>query len=131
MQPALHPENGVPILFLISTLDAGGAERQLIELVKGLDKTRFAITVITFYDGGSLRPEMERVNGVRVISLHREGRWDLLPFLYRLWRTVRELNPRIVHGYMGTANPLSSAMALPGGAKAGWGLRSSNLDPSL
>jgi len=35
------------LLFLIRSLEHGGAERQLIELAKGLDKERFAITVCT------------------------------------------------------------------------------------
>ena len=83
----------IRILFLIRSLEAGGAERQLLELVKALDKTRLQITLVTFYDGGALRPEAERVEGVRWISLHKRGRWDVLPFLYRLWRTVRRAQP--------------------------------------
>jgi glycosyltransferase involved in cell wall biosynthesis len=118
------------VLFLIRSLTAGGAQRQLIELVKNLDRTRVAVTVATFYDGGSLRQELERVDGVRLVSLHKRGRWDVLPFLYRLWGVVRQVRPRVIHGYMGTANELSSLMARLTGAKAVWGLRASMVDLS-
>jgi glycosyltransferase involved in cell wall biosynthesis len=114
------------LFFLIRSLDHGGAERQLIELVKALDKTRFKVTVVTFYDGGGLRPEMEKVAGVRVISLAKKSRWDLLPFIWRLSRVVRELRPDILHGYMGIANELCSLMGWLYGGKVVWGLRQSN-----
>jgi len=117
------------LFFLIRSLEHGGAERQLIELVKGLDKSRFQITVATFYDGGALRPELERLDGVRIISLRKKGRWDLLPFLWRLSRAVRGAKPDILHGYMGIANELCSLMAWRHGGKAVWGLRQSERDP--
>ena len=117
------------LFFLIRSLDHGGAERQLTELVKGLDKSRVQITVATFYDGGALRPEIENLEGVRVLSLGKKGRWDLLPFLWRLSRTVRKTRPDILHGYMGIANELCSLMAWLHGGRAVWGLRQSERDP--
>ena len=117
------------LFFLIRSLDHGGAERQLTELVKGLDKSRHQITVATFYDGGALRPEIENLAGVRVLSLGKKGRWDLLPFLLRLSRIVRETRPDILHGYMGIANELCSLMARLHGGRAVWGLRQSERDP--
>ena len=116
------------LLFLIRSLERGGAERQLTELVKGFNKQRFAIVVATFYDGGALRPELEGIAGVRVLSLHKEGRWDLLPFLWRLWKTAKGANPAILHGYMGVSNELCLLIGRLMGAKVVWGLRASNLD---
>ena len=73
----------IRLLFLIRSLEQGGAERQLTELVKGLNRQRFAIKVVTFYDGGALRLELEGIAGVQVLALHKKRRWDLLPFLCR------------------------------------------------
>jgi glycosyltransferase involved in cell wall biosynthesis len=120
----------IKILFLIRALDQGGAERQLIELVKGLDKTHFEITLATFYDGGALRPEIEGIAGVTVVSLHKKSRWDLEPFLWRLTRLIFKVRPQIIHGYLGIANELGLALAKAAGAKSVWGLRSSNMDAS-
>ncbi len=40
------------ILFTIPTLDHGGAEKVLVNLVNNLDKTKFDITVLTLFGGG-------------------------------------------------------------------------------
>ena len=116
------------LFFLIRSLGHGGAERQLTELVKGLDPARCQVTVATFYDGGALRSEIEGLPGVRVISLGKKGRWDLLPFVWRLARVVRAARPDFLHGYMGTANELCSLMGWLYGGRVVWGLRMSNRD---
>jgi glycosyltransferase involved in cell wall biosynthesis len=113
------------LFFLIRALDHGGAERQLIELVKAIDKSRHQITVATFYDGGGLRPEIENLDGVRLVSLGKKGRWDLIPFVWRLDRLVREIRPDVLHGYMGIANELCSLMGWLHGGRVVWGMRQS------
>src|SRR5438128_1272138 len=118
----------IRLLFLIRSLDRGGAQRQLVELAKGLDKTRFEVTVATFYDGGALRGEIEGADGVAVLSLHKKGRWDLLPFVWRLLQTVRRVRPQVIHGYMGVANELSLLVGRLVGALVVWGLRASDMD---
>jgi len=118
----------IRLFFLIRSLEFGGAERQLIELVKGLSKRGFVVTVATFYDGGALRPELEGIAGVQVLSLHKKSRWDLVPFFWRLWKTAREVKPMIFHGYMCVSNELCLLLGRLVGAKAVWGLRGSYLD---
>lgn len=123
------PGNSVTrIVFLIRSLNYGGAQRQLITLLKALDKRLFQVTVATFYDGGGLRPELEQVEGIRVVSLHKRGRWDTLPFLWRLLRLGFEVRPQIVHGYMSVANELMLLMGRLLGARVVWGLRVSHMD---
>lgn len=116
------------VFFLIRALDRGGAERQLIALVRGLDKERFAPTVATFYDGGALRPELERMAGVTVVSLGKRGRWDVLPFLRRLDRAIGQARPDIIHGYMEMPNQLALLLGRRHGARVIWGLRGSAVD---
>lgn len=118
----------IRIVLLIRSLEIGGAERQLIELAKGLDKRRFAVTLLTFYDGGGLRPELEGCADVRLGSLHKARRWDVLPFLSRLQRTVRELDPHIIYGCMSIANELSLLVGRASRAKVVWAVQSSNMD---
>jgi glycosyltransferase involved in cell wall biosynthesis len=118
------------LFFLIRSLDIGGAERQLTELVKRLDVTRLDVVVATFYDGGALRAEIESLPGVRIISLRKSGRWDVIPFLARLARVVREFRPEVLHGYMGISNELCSLMARLFGGRAIWGVRMSDWDAS-
>ncbi len=116
------------LFFLIRTLGHGGAQRQLTELVKRLDPSRFRVTVATFYDGGGLRPEIEGLPGIRVVSLGKRGRWDWLPFFWRLLRLVRETKPDIIHGYMGVSNELATLLGWAFGPRVVWGLRQSQID---
>jgi len=118
------------IVFLIRSLDRGGAERQLIELVRGLDKSRFEITVATFYSGGDLWHEMAAIGGIRLLTLRKRGRWDLLPFFIRYCRAVREARPHLVHAYMGFANELALVANGISRARIVWGLRGSGCDYS-
>lgn len=46
------------ILFFIATLDGGGAERLLLDLVNHMDTKKFDITVQTFYDIGIYRNQL-------------------------------------------------------------------------
>lgn len=117
------------LTFLIRRLDRGGAERQLVELLKAIDKTRFEVTAITLYPGGALWDEACAVPGVRVQDLGKRGRWHLQA-LPALLRAFRQVPPDIIHGYMDVAN-LLALLARPMGAKVVWGIRASKVDVSV
>jgi glycosyltransferase involved in cell wall biosynthesis len=116
------------LVFLIRSLEAGGAERQLAQLATSLDKRQFAVTVITYYPGGALAGDLAAQPGVTVISLDKQGRGDLFGFLGRLLRTVRAQKADIIHGYMWGANELAWVAGRLTGARVVWGVRASNVD---
>jgi glycosyltransferase involved in cell wall biosynthesis len=118
----------VTVLFLIRSLGSGGAERQLIELVRYLDPSNFAPIIATFYDGGDLRAEAERIPWVKVVSLGKAGRWDTRRFLSRLVRLARQERPEIIHGYLSIANELALAVGRLTGARTVWGIGASDVD---
>ncbi len=118
----------IRVFILIRSLEIGGAERQLVEIVRGLDKREFDVTVATFYDGGAFAPEMRAIEGVRLISLHKRSRWDVFSFLARLWRAVRDCRPDIVFGNMSPANELAWLTGRSVRARVVWALRASYLD---
>ncbi len=115
------------LFILIRSLEIGGAERQLVEMVRGLVKRGFAVTVATFYAGGALRPEIESIEGVRVVGLGKRSRWDV-SFLWNLWKVAREGRAQILFGDMSPANELCSLIGMVSGAKIVWCLRSSYMD---
>jgi glycosyltransferase involved in cell wall biosynthesis len=117
----------IHVMFVIRSLAAGGAERQLVELAKGLDQCRFRITLVTFYDGGALRPEVENAEGISVLSLRKKCRWDVAAFL-RLGMVVRRARPDIMHGYSGVPNLVCLVIGRIARIRVVWGLRSSYLD---
>ena len=57
----------IHIFILIRSLHTGGTECQLIELVKGIDKSRFNITVGLFYNEGELRSELVGIPNVTLL----------------------------------------------------------------
>ena len=94
------------ILFLIPALGAHGAERQLCELARSLDKARCEVHLATFYrpedwEGADLSAELTGQPGLHLHTLgKRPGRAVDLAALARLLRLVARLEPHVVHGYM-------------------------------
>lgn len=116
------------LIFLIRSVDYGGAERHLLTLARFLDKERFSLTVLYFYPGGSLEQEL-RESGVRLICLDKKGRWDMLGFLWRLTRQLKALRPEVMHSFLVEPNLLCVILKpLLHGTKIIWGVRASVID---
>lgn len=86
----------IKVLFVIDTLEVGGTEQSLLELVKRLDRHRFSPRVCHIYQGAALRAQFERT-GVSVHSLNLRGGYRFLQGFQRLRELIREHNPDIVH----------------------------------
>lgn len=115
------------IVFLARSLGLGGAERQLVELAKGLHRRGHDVSVAVFYSGHPLDADLERA-GVPLHDLGKRGRWDVAGFAARLLRLLRTERPGILHSYLSVPNMLAaiSAPLLPSTAIV-WGVRASNL----
>jgi glycosyltransferase involved in cell wall biosynthesis len=99
------------VVFLVRSLNFGGVERQLVTLAKGMDKSRFEPVVVCFYGGGPLQTELAQA-GIRVIALGKHSRWDVASFLWRLLKTIRELKPDVLHGYLPVPNFMAALLKL-------------------
>jgi glycosyltransferase involved in cell wall biosynthesis len=115
------------LVFLIRSLDYGGAERHLLTLARALDKERFNVTVLYFYPGGALEAELQ-ASGARMISLGKRGRWDLTSFSWRLLRHLREIRPHVLHTFLVEPNLLSVLLKpfVPS-MRVVWGVRASRV----
>ena len=119
----------IRICFLIRRLRGGGAARQLVELVKGLDKSRFEVTLITFYGGGALLLEVESVEGVACVDLRKQNRWEFIAFFQRLLAAVQNVRPQVIVGYSPDANLLSLLIRLYlGSGKVIWTIANARPD---
>lgn len=125
--PASEP---IKVLYLIRSLDLGGAERQIIALARGHDRASFKPLVVSIYSGGVLESDL-REAGVALESLNKAGRWDLIAAQRRLAAILKSFRPAILHGSLATGNlmALAGRRAVPD-AKLIWGWRSSALDYS-
>ncbi|MDZ8184589.1 MAG: glycosyltransferase [Nostoc sp. ChiSLP02] len=115
------------IVFLIRDLGYGGAQRQLITLVKNLDKDKFDITVIFFYADGFLQKDLED-NRIQTICLEKRERWDIFGFIWRLFAHLKRIQPDYLHGYLSESNLLTLFLKpfLPSTFII-WGIRDSNI----
>lgn len=116
------------ILFFIRSLNAGGAERQLVVTAKGLAERGHQVTVLTFYAGGFYTDELNDTK-VQLLSLHKKNRWDLRAFIFRLVKVLRKQSPDVIYSFLGTANILAVLIRpLIPAARIVWGVRASNMD---
>jgi glycosyltransferase involved in cell wall biosynthesis len=116
------------VAFLTRGLMRGGAERQLVLLAYGLAEKGHKVSIFTFYQGGPFEEELA-ASGVRLICLHKRGRWDLIGFWWRLIKAVRTLDPDVLHSYLTAPNVLAALLRpFAKRTKIVWGIRASNMD---
>lgn len=116
------------ILFFIRSLNAGGAERQLVVTAKGLAEQGHKVTVLTFYSGGFYADEIID-SKVQLLSLNKKGRWDLLAFFFRLHSVLRKQAPDVIYSFLGMANVLAVLIRpFVSVTRVVWGVRASNMD---
>lgn len=116
------------ITFLTRSLEIGGAERQLVILTKGLRKLGHDISIVTFYPNGALEKELKDSN-VRIDSIRKKGRWDILLFFFKLKNRLQKNNPQILHSYLTIPNILSIVLKLfLKKTKIVWGVRAAYVD---
>jgi glycosyltransferase involved in cell wall biosynthesis len=103
----------------------------LTALATGLPTDRFDVTVVCLYAKGRYL-DVLRSADIRVVSLEKKGRWDILGFLYTSTKTLRSLQPDILHSFLTPPNILSALLKNRlASCKLVWGLRASNVDMSI
>jgi glycosyltransferase involved in cell wall biosynthesis len=94
---------GHRVLYFITELNVGGAERSLARLLAGLDRGRFAPTVACLYGSDSPVADDIRALGIPVHDLYMAQRWRWDAF-FRLYRLLRREQPAILHTLLFHAN---------------------------
>ncbi len=94
------------LLVAIRCLDIGGAEKQVLEFVKRVDKNVFDVSLVTMY-GGAMEEEAKRIEGVRYVNLGKKGRFDIFGFLFGYVKLINEFAPDVVFSHIGEMNLFS------------------------
>jgi len=89
----------IKVVHVIPTLDLGGAERLLLDIVKRADKETFSITVICFKRGGIWESEIIN-SGAKLIVLNKKHKFDFANF-FKLRQALIQEQPDIVHTHLG------------------------------
>jgi glycosyltransferase involved in cell wall biosynthesis len=99
------------VLFPVNALMRGGAEQQLLELVRRLDKTRFKPIVLTMVSGGPLEHELKAVPEAELLSLNRKGKYDFF-CLFKIIRILLNRKVDIVQPFLTPSNLFGAISAI-------------------
>ncbi len=94
------------LLVAIRCLDIGGAEKQVLEFVRLVDKSRFDVCLATMY-GGVMEDDAKKIEGVEYVNLGKKGRFDIFGFLFAYARLINEFAPDTVFSHIGEMNLFS------------------------
>ncbi|MCK5012756.1 MAG: glycosyltransferase [Candidatus Omnitrophica bacterium] len=90
-------KNPIKVVYVITGLFVGGAERLLLNTVRALDQQQFEPIVVSLV-GGGLIPEFQK-SGIRTVNIKMSRLWPL-PGAWRLFRFLRAEKPGIVHTHL-------------------------------
>jgi glycosyltransferase involved in cell wall biosynthesis len=85
----------ITVCYMVIQLETGGAERQLVVLLEGLDRSRYRPFVVVERLGGALEPSVRKL-GIPIHVVPRRSRRDPL-FPFRLARLLRRERVDVVH----------------------------------
>lgn len=91
------PEGPLRVLIVVSNLEFGGAQRQIVELVNGMDPAKCVIHVCSMSDYVPLAESLR--DRSRLHILPKRSKFDLA-VVFKLARLARELRVDVIHGYL-------------------------------
>jgi glycosyltransferase involved in cell wall biosynthesis len=99
------------ILYLITGLRLGGAERQLLLLAESMRTMGHEVVVVAMESGGTMAANFIR-KSIALREIDIKGAGTLLPGYFRLKKIVSEYSPDIIHSHMIHANLLGRIFKL-------------------
>lgn len=95
----------IKIAYIIPTLSLGGAEKQQINIINGLDRKRFQIKLYVLKNKTQLLPLIEKKNiDVEICSINSIFE---IKALVKFIKDIKEFEPDIIHSQMYNANILA------------------------
>ena len=91
--------NRTKVIHITYSLEQGGAEVMILDLLRGLDRNIFDLSVCSFQLKGSLRSSFEKSHIPVYDVLKASGKDVTLPV--RLYRLFKRLKPDLVHAHNG------------------------------
>ena len=105
----------IPVAVFITSFHPGGTERQMIELVERLDRSRFDVHVACFHDEGAWRERVHRAAPVSAFPIHGFARPTTMAraAAFAAWCRSRRI------AILQTCDFYANTFALPAAALAG------------
>ena len=125
------PARDLRVMHVITGLGQGGAESQLVTLLRAGTPGMGRAVVVSLLPGGAHRAALEGT-GIPVHDLGMEGGRPSLFALLRLARLIRRYRPHVLHAWMYHAQLVATlALGISGrwrDTRLIWGVRCSNMD---
>jgi len=90
------------LLFVISSLRGGGAERVVVNLINHLDRNKYECLLVIFENKLDLQKDLDF--SVRIVSLNKKSRWDFLKIIFKLRKTIDGYKPDSVISFLQYTN---------------------------
>lgn len=95
----LNEKTKIKIVYILPSLDKGGAERFIVDLILNLDRQVFDPTLFLFVRGGEWLNELA-INNIPVIIKTKKYKLDLVNF-WQIYSVLKKIRPKIVHTQQG------------------------------
>jgi len=117
------------LLIAIRSLDIGGAEKLVMELVKRIDKDNYEVALCTMYKG-IMDDEAKEILGNNFVCLNKNGRYDFFGFFRSYLQFLKVFQPNVIYAHIGEMNLFSLWMKpfLPNKTKVVWCIHSAFID---
>ncbi len=91
------------VVYIITDLSTGGAQIMLYKLLSRMSRERFTPVVVSLMDRGTMGDRIEALD-VPVYAIDMKHGTPAISAMWRLIRTVRQLKPDLIQGWMYHAN---------------------------
>lgn len=118
------------LAFIIRSLTGGGAERQLLAVLRGLSSHGHTCVLVTWNDDLAYPDDLRQAGVTRLRVDPGDGSLANVPFLAcRIGRALKQFRPDLIHGYLDSGNFFASTSRIwiPH-ARIAWGIRASDVD---
>lgn len=102
-------DDRVKVLYILPKAHQGGAEVQLLLLLKNLDKSKFDAYLGFLYSSPDLETEFKSIPGINFIYLNKKNKMDL-GIYFRIASIIKEKNIDIIHTFLGNHHSYIPAM---------------------
>ena len=105
----------IPIMLLISSLEYGGAERQVVELMKNIDRSQFDPVVCSLSDHVPLAENLPDQDN-ELLIVRKQWKYDVTTII-RVARLMRQRKIRLVHAFLFDAEIVARLAAFLAGTR--------------
>lgn len=87
----------IRILIVISNMEFGGAQRQIVELVNNIDTTNFEVHVCSLSNYVPLAEQFN--NGTQLHIIHKKSKFDF-SVVFKLIKLIKRYHFNVIHSYL-------------------------------